>query len=127
VLEVGTGSGYQTAVLAEITCRVFSVEIVDVLSHRAQQTLCRLGYDNILYKIGDGTKGWLEHAPYDAIIVTAAPRTVPAALNDQLQKGGRMIVPVGEAYQELVLFSKEKNAIKRKTLIPVRFVPMVSS
>ena len=127
VLEVGTGSGYQTAILAEITNKVFSVEIVAPLSRRAQEALCRLGYDNILFKIGDGTNGWREHAPYDAIIVTAAPSTVPSALEGQLQIGGRMIIPVGEASQDLVLFSREKNKVKRKTLIPVRFVPLVSS
>jgi len=126
VLEVGTGSGYQTAVLAEIAGQVFSVEIVASLSLRAQATLSRLGYDNIQFKTGDGTLGWPESAPYDAVIVTAAPAMVPSALEDQLQIGGRMIVPVGEASQDLVLLYKEKRKTKRKTMIAVRFVPMVA-
>ncbi len=125
VLEVGTGSGYQTAVLAEIAHQVFSVEIIASLSQHAKDILLGLGYKNIRFKIGDGSSGWLEHAPYDAVIVTAAPATVPSALEEQLQIGGRMIVPLGEAYQDLVLLSREKKKTKRKTLISVRFVPLV--
>ncbi len=126
VLEVGTGSGYQTAVLAEIAHQVFSVEIVQSLSQRAQNILDRLGYKNIHFRIGDGSLGWLEHSPFDAVIVTAAPAKIPSALEEQLQIGGRMIVPVGEVHQDLVLLTREEKKTKRKILIPVRFVPLVT-
>lgn len=125
-LEIGTGSGYQTAILAEIVQQVFSVELIEGLSRSAQQTLQRLGYNNVMYKIGDGSLGWEEYAPYDAIIVTAAPSHVPSALEGQLKLGGRMILPVGDTYQELVLLTREKRKLKRRTLIPVRFVPLIS-
>ena len=127
VLEVGTGSGYQAAVLAEITQEVFSVELLESLSLRAQDTLKKLGYKNIHFRIGDGTLGWKERAPYDAIMVTAAPAKVPKALQEQLTIGGKMIIPVGAAFQELVLLTREKRKYKKKILLPVRFVPLIST
>lgn len=126
VLEVGTGSGYQAAILAEIVKEVFTVEVVGELSQRAQEVLRNLGYENIHFKIGDGTLGWKEHAPYDAIMVTAAPAKVPSALQEQLEIGGRMIIPVGSMFQELVLVRREKKKFKKKKLLPVRFVPLIS-
>jgi protein-L-isoaspartate(D-aspartate) O-methyltransferase len=125
VLEVGTGSGYQAAVLAEIAKEVFTVEIIDELSKNAQEVLQAEGYTNIHFRVGDGAYGWEKNAPYDAIMVTAAPPEVPRALQDQLKIGGRMIVPVGDAFQELVLIVREKNRFKKKKLLPVRFVPLV--
>ncbi len=127
VLEVGTGSGYQAAILAEIVKEVFSVELLESLSLHAQDVLKKLSYKNIQFKIGDGTLGWKEHAPYDAIIVTAAPTKVPKALQDQLITGGRMVIPVGSAFQELVLITKEKRKLKKKKLLPVRFVPLITT
>jgi protein-L-isoaspartate(D-aspartate) O-methyltransferase len=127
VLEIGTGSGYQTAILAEIAQRVFTVELVKTLSHRAQKVLKKLHYTNIQFKIGDGTFGWEEHFPFDAIIVTAAPDKVPHYLEEQLKKGGKMIIPVGEAIQELVLIIRGEKKFKRKNLLPVRFVPLVKT
>jgi protein-L-isoaspartate(D-aspartate) O-methyltransferase len=125
VLEVGTGSGYQAAILAEIAKEVFTVEIIDGLSKNAQEVLQAEGYTNIHFRVGDGSYGWEENAPYDAIMVTAAPPEVPKALQDQLKIGGRMIVPVGDAFQELVLIVREKRRFKKKKLLPVRFVPLV--
>jgi protein-L-isoaspartate(D-aspartate) O-methyltransferase len=125
VLEIGTGSGYQAAVLAEIVDTVYTIEIVDVLAKNAQRNLERLGYENVLVKRGDGYAGWPEHAPYDAIIITAAPTKIPEPLLEQLKVGGFMILPLGDYSQELVLI--EKNSMKdfeQKTLLPVRFVPM---
>lgn len=127
VLEVGTGSGYQAAILAEIVKEVFSVELLESLSLNAQDVLKKLSYKNIYFRVGDGTLGWKEHAPYDAIIVTAAPTKVPKALQDQLISGGRMVIPVGAAFQELVLVTKEKRKFKKKKLLPVRFVPLIST
>ncbi len=127
VLEVGTGSGYQTAILAELAREVFSVEIVESLSLKAQQVLKNLNYSNISFKIGDGTLGWEEFAPYDAIMVTAAPVKVPRALEEQVKAKGRMVIPVGFAFQELVLVIREKKKFKRKKLLPVRFVPLIST
>jgi protein-L-isoaspartate(D-aspartate) O-methyltransferase len=125
VLEIGTGSGYQAAVIAELVKAVYTIEIVDLLGKRAEKTLSDLGYNNIKVKIGDGYKGWKENAPYDAIIVTCAPSHIPQPLKDQLAEGGRMVIPVGERYhQELVLLTKEKGVIKQKAIIPVIFVPM---
>ncbi len=126
VLEVGTGSGYQTAVLAEIVKDVFTIEVVSTLSQRAQDVLKSLGYANIQFKIGDGTRGWKDFAPYDAIMVTAAPGSVPKVLQEQLQVGGRMIIPIGVDYQELVLVRREEKTFKETRLLPVRFVPLVS-
>jgi protein-L-isoaspartate(D-aspartate) O-methyltransferase len=124
VLEIGTGSGYQAAVLAELTDSVFTIEIVDVLARRAEKTLKDLDYDNIYVKSGDGYKGWPEHAPFDAIIITAAPTKIPQPLADQLRIGGRMILPLGDFSQDLVLIQKNALGITQQTLLPVRFVPM---
>ena len=125
VLEVGTGSGYQAAVLAEIAREVFTVEIIDDLSKNAQKVLQAEGYTNIHFRVGDGAYGWEEKAPYDAIMVTAAPPEIPEALQNQLKLGGRMIVPVGDAFQELVLIVRERRRFRKKKLLPVRFVPLV--
>ncbi len=125
VLEIGTGSGYQAAVLAEIFQSVYTIEIIDVLGKRAEKTLSDLGYKNIKVKTGDGYKGWEEHGPYDAIIVTCAPSHIPEPLKNQLAEGGRMVIPVGEKYhQELILLTKEKGILKQIEIIPVVFVPM---
>ncbi|MFQ5722341.1 MAG: protein-L-isoaspartate(D-aspartate) O-methyltransferase [Candidatus Aminicenantales bacterium] len=126
VLEIGTGSGYQAAVLAEIAKEVYTIEILEELSLKAQRILSQLGYENIYFKIGDGTLGWPEYAPYDGIIVTAAPSKVPEALQKQLGIPGRMIIPVGSAFQELILITREKKKFKKKKLLPVRFVPLIS-
>jgi len=127
VLEVGTGSGYQAAILAEVVKEVFTVELVEILSLRAQEILRELGYENIHFKVGDGTLGWKENAPYDAIMVTAAPAKVPKALQEQLKIGGRMVIPVGSAFQELVLITREKRKFRKRKLLPVRFVPLIST
>jgi protein-L-isoaspartate(D-aspartate) O-methyltransferase len=124
VLEIGTGSGYQAAVLAEIIDTVYTIEIVDVLATKAKQTLDRLGYENVFVKGGDGYKGWPEHAPFDAIIITAAPTKIPKPLLQQLKIGGHMILPLGDYSQELVLIEKRENDYKQEKLLPVRFVPM---
>lgn len=126
VLEIGTGSGYQTAVLAGIAQAVWTVEAIGALSERARTILDGLGCSNIHYKIGDGTFGWSEFAPYDAIIVTAAPRAVPEPLKEQLRIGGRMVVPVGSEDQQLVLLRREAASFRETRLLPVRFVPLVS-
>ena len=126
VLEVGTGSGYQAAILAEICDSVFSIEIFESLYKRAASLLDELGYENITLKHGDGYKGWEAHAPFDAIIVTCAPTHIPAALEYQLAEGGRMIIPTGTEYrQELILLIKEQGKLTEKDIIPVRFVPMI--
>ena len=127
ILEVGTGSGYQVAVLAEIAKEVFTIEIVKSLSLKAKKVLDKLGYKNIYFEIGDGTLGWKEHTSYDAIIVTAAPAKVPQALREQLRISGRMIIPVGSTFQELVLVTRGKKKFKEKKLLPVRFVPLIST
>jgi len=126
VLEVGTGSGYQAAILAEICDSVYTIEIVEELGNRAKQIFEKLGYTNIKVKIGDGYEGWYEYSPFDAIIVTCAPTHVPSPLKDQLKEGGRMIIPVGENYvQELVLLTKKNDTLRQSSVLPVRFVPMV--
>jgi protein-L-isoaspartate(D-aspartate) O-methyltransferase len=127
VLEIGTGSGYQSAILAELTDEVFTVELNRELSQRAQKILEKLGYTNIRFKVGDGTYGWIEKAPFDSMMVTAAPDRIPRSLEEQLSVGGRMIIPVGSAIQELLLVVRGKNKFKRKNLIPVRFVPLIST
>ncbi|MCK4495385.1 MAG: protein-L-isoaspartate(D-aspartate) O-methyltransferase [Candidatus Aminicenantes bacterium] len=127
VLEIGTGSGYQTAILNEIVKEVFTLELIGSLSVKAQEVLKELKYVNIFFKIGDGTLGWKEHAPYDAIMVTAAPAGVPKALKEQLKMYGKMIIPIGATFQELVLVIREKKKFKIKKLLPVRFVPLVSA
>mgnify|MGYP003767378493 FL=1 len=125
VLEIGTGSGYQTAILAELVREVYTIEIIPELSQRAEETLKNLGYTNIEFLIGDGSKGWPEKAPFDAILVSAAPAEVPPALVDQLQVDGRLILPVGTDSQELVLIKKTKKGLERTRLIGVRFVPLI--
>ena len=125
VLEIGTGSGYQTAVLAELVAEVHTVENVERLAKRAEMTLNQLGYGNIRSRLGDGHRGWPEAAPFDKIIVTAAPAKPPRALLNQLKPGGRMIVPVGRWRQELVLIRHTPDGYRRERLMPVRFVPMV--
>jgi len=125
VLEIGTGSGYQAAVLAEIARQVYTIEIVPSLGLRAQQLLKKLGYKNIYVTIGDGYQGLPEQAPFDAVIVTAAPGHIPQPLADQLKKGGRMIIPVGDFHQELMLITKKPDGtVKKQSVLPVRFVPM---
>jgi protein-L-isoaspartate(D-aspartate) O-methyltransferase len=125
VLEVGTGSGYQAAVLAELVADVYTIEIVEPLAKNAEATLQRLGYKNVHVKVGDGYSGWPDHAPYDAIIVTCAPNHVPQQLTDQLKDGGRMIIPVGERFaQELYLLDKKDGRLRESAVLPVRFVPM---
>ena len=126
VLEVGTGSGYQAAVLAEICDSVFSIEIFESLYKTSGTLLKDLGYDNVILKHGDGYEGWPEHAPFDAIIVTCAPTHIPPALENQLSEGGRMIIPTGNEYnQELILLIKENGELNQRDVIPVRFVPMI--
>ncbi len=126
VLEIGTGSGYQSAILAEICDSVYTIEIIDILGKRAEKLLSIMGYTNIKVKIGDGYQGWEEYAPFDAIIVTCAPLQIPQPLKDQLIEGGKMVIPVGMKYaQELVLLTKVKGEIKETSIIPVRFVPML--
>jgi protein-L-isoaspartate(D-aspartate) O-methyltransferase len=127
VLEVGTGSGYQAAVLAEIVRHVYTIEIVPELGERARDTLERLGYTNVTVRIGDGYLGWPEHAPFDGIIVTAAPTDVPPPLIEQLKVGGRMVIPVGEPWtgQSLMLLEKlPDGTLSRKNVLPVAFVPL---
>jgi len=124
VLEIGTGSGYQAAVLAELCREVSTIEIIPELSKSASKVLKQLGYDNVHLRVGDGYAGWPEKAPFDAIMVTAAPPLVPQPLIDQLAVGGRMILPVGDLYQYLVLIEKTPRAITRRKVLPVRFVPM---
>lgn len=126
VLEIGTGSGYQAAVLAEICKYVYTIEIVPQLGKHARALLKKTGYKNIEAKTGDGYKGWAEHAPFDVIIVTCSPTHIPAPLKEQLAEGGRMIIPVGEKYaQQLIYLVKEKGSLNRKAVLPVSFVPMV--
>lgn len=124
VLEIGTGCGYQGAILAELAQKVYSIEIIPQLAELARQTLGQLGYDNIEIKTGDGYQGWADHAPYDAIIVAAAPKHIPQALIDQLATDCKMIIPVGTWSQEIVVLTKTKDKIIEKSTIPVRFVPM---
>jgi len=125
VLEIGTGSGYQAALLGELVADVYSIEIVEPLAKTAEATLQRLGYKNVHVKAGDGYKGWPEHAPFDAIIVTCAPDHVPQPLVDQLKEGGRMIIPVGPTLaQELYLLEKRNGQVRQSAVLDVRFVPM---
>lgn len=126
VLEIGTGSGYQTAVLAELAKEVFSIERIEKLSLSAQKILGSLSYKNIKFKIGDGFLGWREASPFNCIILTAAPINIPTTLLDQLAVGGKMIAPIGtQASQRLQLITKGPKEIKKEELIPVRFVPML--
>lgn len=125
VLEIGTGSGYQAAVLAEIVEEVYTIEIVEELGRRARRDLRKLGYENIHVKIGDGYYGWEEQAPFDAIVVTAAAEYIPPPLIAQLKEGGRMIIPVGSPFmtQQLVLVEKKDGQVRSRNMMPVRFVP----
>jgi protein-L-isoaspartate(D-aspartate) O-methyltransferase len=126
VLEIGTGSGYQAAVLAHLVSNVYSIEIVDSLARRAEADLKRLGYTNVVVKAGDGYQGWSGAAPFDAIIVTCAPERVPQPLVDQLKEGGRMIIPVGaDGNQDLYILQKKGGKVEKQAVLPVRFVPMV--
>ncbi|WP_425397985.1 protein-L-isoaspartate(D-aspartate) O-methyltransferase [Aeoliella sp.] len=127
VLDIGTGSGYQAAILAELYDRVYTVEIVEPLQVHARKVLDALCYTNIEYRLGDGSEGWPEHAPYNAIVVAAAPRTIPPALVDQLAPGGRLVIPVGTASrQHLTVVEKLPDESLREMLVaPVSFVPLV--
>ncbi len=126
VLEIGTGSGYQAAILAEIVAQVYSVEIVKELAEEADKRLKQLGYSNIAVRCGDGYRGWPEQAPFDAILITAAVAQPPAPLLEQLKEGGRLIFPQGnpDGYQELVVIEKVNGMFNRQVIFPVRFVPM---
>jgi protein-L-isoaspartate(D-aspartate) O-methyltransferase len=124
VLEIGTGSGYQAAVLGEITEEVFSIEILCELEERARRDLDRLGYQHVKTMCGDGYQGWPDHAPFDAIVVTASPDHVPQPLIDQLKVGGRLVIPVGSHTQELIRITRTADDVERERLLGVRFVPM---
>ncbi len=125
VLEIGTGSGYQAAILAGLVKDVYTIEIIEALAKDAEATLQRLGYKNVHVRVGDGYRGWPEYAPFDAITVTCAPDHVPQPLIDQLKEGGRMIIPVGGfGNQELYLLEKKNGQLQRRAVLPVRFVPM---
>ena len=125
VLEIGTGCGYQAAVLAELARDIYTIEIIESLGKGAAKTLERLGYANVRTRVGDGYMGWPEHAPFDAIIVTAAPDHVPPALVEQLKAGGRLVIPVGKLFQELMVITKNADgSTTRKDIVPVQFVPL---
>lgn len=127
VLEIGTGSGYQAAILAELCKEVYNIEIIEALALQAKSIIESLNYDNLHLKRGDGYKGWAEHAPYDAIIVTCAPNKIPQALINQLGENGRLVIPVGEKkVKSLVLLKKIDGVLVRKEVVPVHFVPMVN-
>lgn len=125
VLEIGTGSGYQAAVLAELAGQVYTIEVIKPLADSARMKLKDMGFSNVRVKWGDGYKGWPQEAPFDVIVVTAAPDEVPQVLVDQLKVGGRMVVPVGTFFQEIYLVTRTESGIEKKALLPVRFVPMV--
>lgn len=129
VLEIGTGSGYQAAILAELVRAVYSVEVVPELAETAKRVLSEEGYHNVEIRVGDGARGWPEHAPYDAVMVTAAAETIPPALLEQLKPGGRIVIPLGIAYepQRLLLIEKDKDgAIHQRDIFGVAFVPLVA-
>jgi protein-L-isoaspartate(D-aspartate) O-methyltransferase len=128
VLEVGAGSGYQAAILSKLVKQVYTIEIIEGLGKEAFKRLKTMGYDNVEVKVGDGYKGWPEHAPFDAIIVTAAAEHVPQPLVDQLKPGGRLVIPVGGVYevQDLMLITKDASSkVVEESIIPVRFVPLI--
>ena len=125
VLEIGTGSGYHAAVLSRVAGQVFTIEIIGELGRQAQQTLDGLGYENVHVRIGDGYQGWPDEAPFDAIILTAAPPRIPQPLLDQLRVGGKMVVPEGGSFvQDLLVITKTPHGLERRSVTPVRFVPM---
>lgn len=124
VLEIGTGSGYQAAILAEIAKEVYTIEIICSLAEKAEKRLKGMEYKNITVKCADGYQGWKEHAPFDGVIVTAAPDHIPQPLVDQLKIGGKLVIPVGDLFQELMVVTKTEKGIKKENIIPVRFVPM---
>ena len=127
ILEIGAGSGYQAAILAHLGCDVYSIEYVEQLAAGASKVLSDLGYDNVIIKHGNGYMGWPEEAPFDAVIVTAAPEVIPEKLIEQLAEGGMMIIPVGGVYsvQSLMRITKKDGKVTQEDLLPVRFVPMV--
>tara|TARA_B100002003_G_C13821803_1_gene404504 strand:- start:56 stop:640 length:585 start_codon:yes stop_codon:yes gene_type:complete len=128
ILEIGTGSGYQAAVLSPLVKKVYSIEIVKSLAERASEKLNEMQYHNVVVKWGDGYQGWAEYAPYDAIIVTAAPDRIPQTLIDQMKIGGRLVLPVGTYFQKLKVVTKMRDGeTGEKNIISVRFVPMVHS
>lgn len=124
VLEIGTGSGYQAAVLAELVKEVYTIEIIPSLAKSAEERLKSLGYTNIFVRCADGFKGWPEAAPFDGIIVTCAPTEIPPPLLEQLKEGGKLVIPVGEFFQELIVATKTPRGVEQSSIIPVRFVPM---
>ena len=124
VLEIGTGSGYQTAVLASLVAEVFTIEIRRDLGDAARRTVEGLGFRNVTFRVGDGSGGWPEEAPFDAVLVTAAPDVVPQPLVDQLRPGGRLLIPIGTADQQLLRVTRTAAGTEREALLPVRFVPM---
>ena len=125
VLEIGTGSGYQAAVLSRLVKDVFTIEIREELGQKAQRILKDLGYENVHLRIGDGYPGWPEEAPFDGIMVTAAPDRVPEPLIDQLKIGGKLVIPVGDFFQDLLVVTRTADGIEQREIIPVRFVPMI--
>ena len=132
ILEIGTGSGYQTAILAELAGEIYSVEILEPLARRAEATLARLGYSKVRIRVGDGNLGWPEYAPFDAIVVTCAPERIPPALVEQLRQGSRLVIPFGPESgplggQELIVASKTTAGLREETRMPVRFVPMTGA
>jgi protein-L-isoaspartate(D-aspartate) O-methyltransferase len=124
VLEIGTGSGYQAAVLAEIAGEVYSIEILEPLVDRAGSTLAEIGYRNVVLRHGDGYAGWPDKAPFDGIVVTAAAPRVPQPLLEQLKVGGKLVIPVGRFFQDLLVYTRTPNGFEKRNVIPVRFVPM---
>jgi protein-L-isoaspartate(D-aspartate) O-methyltransferase len=125
VLEIGTGSGYHAAVLSRVAGEVYTIEIVESLGKQARDVLARLGYRNVHVRIGDGYQGWPEEGPFDAIVLTAAPTRIPDPLLQQLKRGGRMVLPLGESWQDLLLVTKlADGTLVKKRVLPVRFVPM---
>ncbi len=124
ILEIGTGSGYQAAILAELGAHVFTIEIVGPLARQATEVLATLGYEKVKVRIGDGYQGWPEEGPFDAVILTAAPDHIPEPLLEQLAVGGRLILPVGDQSQSLVLIRRTEEGFQKTPLLPVRFVPM---
>jgi len=124
VLEIGTGSGYQAAILSQLAREVYSIEIIPALAQSARALLGKSGYKNVHVKSGNGYAGWVEHAPFDAIVVTAAPDHIPQALVDQLAVNGKMVIPVGSSYQEMMVITKTRSGVVTKRTIPVMFVPM---